>query len=312
MDFQALQNEVGAQLRFDVAVSANLSLVKTWINRSQQDIAGKHDWSWLQVREIVQTAADKNQDSPASSSVAITAGGTAVTGTSTDFATTDVGRYIQFPDTNKDWYRISARASTTACTIEAPFTGSADITGAKYTIRSLYYSLSASVDRIVSVKQARSPRRLGSMSPITLDRLAPFYTDTSSEPYLYACWGLDAANSGKWVVQFYPWPTAAMNMEVAYYAVATDLSANTDTGRMPQKLRDTLLVEGALRYGMKYLNDSRYNSQETIFKNMLDEAIANDGQNRGEFHILEAVDQGSPSDGTIIRMPANYPAPGDW
>jgi len=226
-----------------------------------------------------------------------------VTGTATDFATTDVGRYMQFA-TNNDWYKISARASTTSLTIEAGFTGTSNVSGVDYTIRSFWYPLSASVDRIVSVKQARSPRKLGSMSPITLDRWAPFHEETSDQPYLYACWSQDSSN--KWLMQFFPWPTVKLNMEVAYYKVATDLSANSDTGPMPQKLRDMLLVEGGIAFAYAYLNDSRYKDQWSRFNNAIDAAISKDGQNRGAFSRLEAIDEG-PREETIITFPANYP-----
>ena len=308
MDFQAIQNEVGAQCRFDVAVAANLTLVKRWINRAQQYIAGCHDWSWLEEREIVQTAADKTQDSPASSSVAVTSGGTTVTGTATDFATTDIGRYIQFPSTNDDWYKITARASTTSITIEAGFTGTADITGANYKIRSFYYALSSSVDRVVSVKQARTPITLSAMNPITLDRWGPFYAETGTDPRLYACWAKDAANGGNWVIQFFPWPSVKINMEVRYYAVPADLSANGDTGRIPQKLRDSLLVETAIAFGWKYLNDDRFDRQWAVVKSLLEKAVNNDGQDRGMVTVLEQVDEG-PSNTGIIHYPADYPLP---
>ena len=302
MDFQAIQNEVGSQLRFDVSVAANLTLVKRWINRGQQYIAGKHDWSWLQSREIVQTVADKTEDSPASSSVAVSVDGTTVTGTGTDFATTDVGRYIQISGSN-DWFKITARASTTSLTIEDGWTGTAAASGADYIIRTFYYSLSSSLDRIVSVRQATSPRKLAAMSPIQVDRWAPFYSDTG-DPYLYSCWGLDSSNL--WVVQFYPWPTTAKNMEVFYYKVIADLSANGDIGPIPQKLRDTLLVDMAVAYGREYMNDDRFVSAWNRASGQLDEAIQKDGQNRGVLHVLEAIDQGVRED-SIAQYPASYP-----
>ena len=303
MDFQAMQNEVGSQLRFDVSVSANLTLVKRWINRAQQYIAGKHDWSWLQSREIVQTVADKTQSSPASSSVSVSVGGVTVTGSGTDFAATDVGRYIQIVGSN-DWFKITARASATSITIESPWTGTSAASAANYIIRTFYYSLSSSVDRIVSVRQATSPRKLASMSPIQVDRWNPFYADTSNQPYMYSCWGLDSSNL--WVIQFYPWPTAAANMEVFYYKVIADLSGNTDVGPMPQKLRDTLLVDMAVAYGREYLNDDRFTSAWNRADGELQEAIQKDGQNRGTLNVIEPIDAGVRED-TIAQYPANYP-----
>ena len=329
MNFSTIQSEVAAQLRFDSSVTANSTLIKRWVNRAQQHMASRHDWSWLQKREIVQTKADKTQNSPASSSVAVDLAGTTVTGTSTNFATADVGRYIQFPSASDDWYKISGFTSTTSITIESAFTGATALSAANYTIRSFYYSLSSSVDRVVSVKQARTPMQLASMSPITMDRYVPFYDATGTNPTNYACWGLDGLGtsgdvtvqvtntsgrlyqivvqestdaegniqpviaaipaesgtgtigSGNWVIQFYPWPSAALNMEISYYAAPADLTDGSDTGIIPVKLRDTVLVEGALAYGKKYLNHEDSSKQMGLFEGMIEAAVVNDGQNRG-------------------------------
>jgi len=303
MDFQAIQNEVGAQLRFDVSVAANLTLVKRWINRAQQYITAKHDWTWLQAREIVQTAVDKTQDSPASSSIAITSGLASVVGNGTNFATTDVGRYIQFPDENDDWYRITARASATGCTIESPFTGDT-LTAGDYTNRTFWYSLSSSVDKVLWVRQARSPRKLVAMDPITIDRWAPYYSETSNQPRAYSMFGLDSSYYN--VIQFYPWPSEVMNMEVFYIKSAADLSGNTDTGPMPQKLRDMLLVEGGIAFGREYLNDSRYTFSWNRFTQILDDAILADGMNAGVLRTLESIDQNVEDVGSI-RYPSDFP-----
>lgn len=352
MNFLGMQQEVSSQLRFDMNVAANLTLIKRWINRGQQHMASRHDWSWLEAREIVQTVVDKTQDAPASSSIAIAVGASAVIGTGTNFAATDVGRFIQFPDASLDWYKITARSSATSITIEAPFTGTIALSGADYIIRTFFYPLSANVDRIVSVKQAETPLLLASMSPIAVDRWVPFWDATSSEPTLYACWGQDTTassdiivaasganyrigvtvvpdeqgvdqpvltaaldtagstttgvNANSWVMQFYPWPTVALNMETCFYRVPGDLSANTDTGVIPVKLRDTVLVEGAIAYGMKYLNRKEAKDQMENFEGLIQAAIAKDGQNRGSFTRLEAVDAG-PRQPNLIQYPAQYP-----
>ena len=302
MDYLAMQNEVGSQTRFDVAVAANLTLVKRWINRAQQYVAAKHDWSWLQAREIVQTVIDKT-----AGTVAITAGGTTVTGTSTAFAAVDVGAYIQFSSSN-DWYRIATRTSTTSLTIEAAYVGTSDLTAGTYTIRRFYYSLSTSVDRVVKVKQAVSRVALTGMSPITLDRWAPLST-TTGKPTAYACWALSAAEAGVWVMQFYPWPDVAMNMEVDYYRIPANLSADTDVGLIPVKIRDTALVDGAIAYGYQYLNDPRYQAMWEKFEGQLERFWLQDGQNRGEFSVLEPVDS-TTQDPDLIRYPAGYPSVG--
>lgn len=308
MNFQSLQNEVGSQTRFDPTVSANLTLIKRWINRAQQHISATHDWSFLQTREIVQTVVDKT-----AGTVSVSAGGVVVTGVSTSFASTDVGSFIQFSSSN-DWYRITTYSSATSITIESPYVGTTNLSAGTYTIRRFFYALSSAVDRIVTVKQAVTPVKLYPMSPITLDRWSPFHSITGN-PYLYACWAydpiytagtLDAINVGNWVIQFYPWPSSVQNIEVSYYRVAPDLSANGDTGVLPQKMRDTVLIDGAIAYGYQYLNDPRYEQMWNKFEQSIERYWVQDGQNRAEMAVMEAVDS-TTQDPDIIRLPSSYP-----
>ena len=53
MEFLTIQQEVASRLRLDLTVSEQVTLVKRWINLSQQEIWGLHDWPWALEREVV-------------------------------------------------------------------------------------------------------------------------------------------------------------------------------------------------------------------------------------------------------------------
>lgn len=312
MNFQGLQNEVGSQTRFDVSVSGNLTLVKRWINRAQQYIAGTHDWSWLQTREIIQTIADKT----AGTVTTLAVSGVSVVGSGTSWASADEGSYIQF-STSNDWYRILQVVSTTNLVIEVAYTQTTAISSgspATYIIRKFYYPFGSDVDRVLSVRQAITPVKLYPMPFISLSRWTPFHSVTG-KPYLYATAGLDQILSGgssdtinfnKWTIQFYPWPDGVYNMEVDFLRAMTDLSANGDSGSIPVKMRDTVLVDGAVAYGYQYLNDPRYTAMWQKFEQGIERMWIQDGQNRAAMQVIEAVDN-TTQDPDLIRYPSGYP-----
>lgn len=278
---------------------------------AQQYISGRHPWSWLQTREVLQSVVDKT-----AGTVAITSGTTTVTGTGTAFAASDVGSFIQFGanTSGNDWYRITTFTSATSIAIEANYAGTTNLTAATYTIRKWYYALSSAVDRIIQVRQAITPVRLYPMQFLAMSRWTPMHSITGN-PYAYAAAAqdaiyssgtLDAVNVGNWAIQLYPWPSTAMNYEVDYYRTLTDLSANGDTGLIPSKMRDTVLIDGSVAYTFAYLNDPRYQQYWQKFEEGIERFWQEDGQDRGQMNVIEAVDN-TTQDPDIIRFPSSYP-----
>ena len=91
------QQEVAALCKMDLSDTAQLTLIKRWLNFAQEDINSRSSWPWLEGREVVQTVVEKS-----AGTISVSSSSTAVTGSGTSFASTDIGSFIQFAGAN-DW-----------------------------------------------------------------------------------------------------------------------------------------------------------------------------------------------------------------
>ncbi len=234
-----------ANYRTDLASVTGLSatdatqqaLLDRAVNEAIKEIHGKRDWPWTLDRQIVQTVADIDDGT-----VDVAAGATAVAGTSTAFTSSDVGKFIQFEDSN-DWYKITAVTDATNLTIEMPYTGTSALDDGTYLIRQFYYSLDSNAEKILNVKQAQSPRRVVSMHFRDFDRKMPF-ADGTGNAYLYVLFGRDSSDNIRFMP--YPYADAAYNLEVRYKKKPALLSAATDTADSPERY-DNVIYYHALK-----------------------------------------------------------------
>src|SRR5690349_16479383 len=97
--FLTLQQELAAQCGLDQTVSAQATLLKRWLNNSQQMILRSEEWPFLRSPTplVVQTVADYT-----TGTVATTAGSTTITFSSAP-STSKTDFYLQTSD-SKDWY----------------------------------------------------------------------------------------------------------------------------------------------------------------------------------------------------------------
>lgn len=243
MDLQTIRSQVASNLKMDMNQASQKTLVDRWVNEAYQDVHSRYDWPWAVDREIVQTVIDKT-----AGTVDVASGATAVSGTSTAFVAGDVGSFIQFSSSD-DWYKITAWTSATSITIEAPYVGTSALDDGTYTLRKVFYQCSSSVERILSIKQALSPRKV-ELAPLRmLEQGVPFSEDEGSA-LLYALHNINSSG----IVQFvlFPNPDEVFNLEMRVKNKLTELSANTDSPVIPVKWH-WILVEGALEKGFRYI-----------------------------------------------------------
>lgn len=302
MAFSTLRSEVASQLRLNTSEANHATLINRWINLAQDDIWSRYDWPWALEREIVQTVADKT-----AGTVSINSGATAVTGSSTSFASGDVNKYIQFSSSN-DWYRISAFTSATSITIESAYTATTNLSGGTYTIRRFFYNVSANVEKILSVRQTISPAKLELIHFRKLDYFRPHQTATGN-PIRYVIWGYDS--SDRWQFSLDPWPSTVMNLEVRYKKKATDLSADSDTSEIPEKWK-TVLLDGALYHGFEYVRMQPFDANDRraeIKRNAFEDGISRmmqDADPEGDWH--PQIRNGDVSLGIqhVLSLPSRY------
>ena len=245
MDFITLQREVANQLKLNLDDSDVATLIKRWINQTYQDVSGRDDWPWLRKHALLQTVTEIT-----TGTVSINSADTTATFSSAPTVST-AGYFIQFAGTD-DWYEVTAHtASATTATITPSYGPSTNASAVTYTLRKVYYSLGSTVDRILGIRQSRTPAKLKGIDVRTFDTFLPDPAATGN-PTIFYDFGLDS--SGNHRVVFYPTPSAVINMTIRHMEEITELSANGDTPNIPPKFRYSL-VWGSLHKGFAYLGD---------------------------------------------------------
>lgn len=303
--FLVLQQELAAQCGLDQTISAQATLLKRWLNNSQQAILRSFEWPFLRSPTplVIQTVPDIS-----SGTVATTAGSTSITFSATPvdsngFNVSVAGRYIQTVSSN-DWYRITAHTSgTTAATLEiaAIYTKAA----ATYTVRKLYYSTSTSVDRIIQVFQDILPYQLIETTPEYFQSFNPGFL-SSGTPRIYCTAGVDSTGAPQF--KLWPNPDAVINLRIEYFTVATDMSADADVSVIPAKWHTTVLVEGACAQAFKFLDDGRYVNSVTLFNAGIEEMKTEYENSLHRHRVMTATDN-QPVGGNLgyMPLPFNYP-----
>lgn len=292
-----MQTEVGQQTGLDVTDTTTLANIKRWINMIQQDIAGRWTWNFLDSREVVQSVIDKN-----AGTVSIASGGTAVTGIGTAFDTTlDVGKFIQFSGAN-DWYKVTAVGSTTTLTIEAPYTQTANASGAAYNLRKIFYSLSSAADRIIDIRNWNTPLKFFEIDPRTLDQVDPDPSSVS-DSYAYITYGYDSNNNI--VISPYPFPSDVRNYEVRTLKRLVDLVGDTDQSVIPAKWHH-ILCYGAnmLAFIYKKQKDQAVFWQAE-YEHKIDDMMRQARTSVDSFQVLKPID--STTRTRFLQMPSQFP-----
>lgn len=298
MTFLEMQQELASRLRLDMNQSDQVTLIKRWLNQSQYEIWARHDWPWALDREIVQTVVDKTDGT-----VSIDAGGQTVTGVSTAFASGDVGKFIQFSSSN-DWYKVSTFSGTTSIAIEAPYVGTSALSAGTYTLRKVFYNVSSSVEKILSIRQTISPVKLTLVPYREYDLWKP-NQEATSNPQIYVPWGFDSSN--RWTFSLDPFPSDVLNLEVRFKKEATELSADGDETTIPNKWQH-VLIEGALYRGLEAARtsheDKRAEFKQSSFEKQLGQMIAEAEPNSDNHHVIANRDVAFAA--RLPRLPEDF------
>lgn len=296
MNFLTSQQEVAAQLGLDNTVSSQNTLIKRWINTSQQMIAQSYDWPFLRASNplVVKTVVDYT-----TGTVTTIADSTTVNFSAT-IADSKTGQYIQTSSSN-DWYRITAHTAgaSTATISPAAINAGSDLT---YTIRKFHYSLDSAVDRVLSIRQMVTPIELSEMSADQFHLWEPDPTNVDN-PSVYFMLGKDS--SDVWQIGLWPIPSAVINLYVEYLKAVTDLSSDSDTSIIPAKWHTSVLLKGAIWQGLEFLGDSRASRARDEFFLGIQEMKKQNQPSKNDHRVMFPVDVIIPT--TSYRMPDNYP-----
>lgn len=301
MMFLEMVQEVSAQLGLDYTNAAQGTLIKRWINLALQDIYSYFNWPFLRgsVTGTVQTEVDVT-DVTSSLTLTTVAGNSTAT-LSGNYATSLTGRYLQ-TESSLDWYRITAHtANTASLTLEVPalYSGSA----LTFTARKVYYSLSSSVDRILSVKQNLTPMQLLDTTNEYFDSFQ-YLWDSLGTPRIFILMGKDSSNN--WQFRLWPTPDSTLNLSVNYLQEPSDLSNNTDVPLIPKKWH-SVIIEGAKWRGFDFADDTRKTESKTLYGNMLEEMRGNYEADLAVHHVMRGCDELPYDKAFPFPLPPQYP-----
>lgn len=285
MNFLTQQQELAAQLGFDQTDSDTATLLKRWLNTSQQTIIQAAEWPFLRSSSplIVQTVADVT-----TGTLTTVANSATITFTSGPAASV-AGYYVQ-TSSSKDWYRITAHtAAATTATISpaAIYSGSA----LTFTVRKFYYSTSAAVDRILQMKQAITPYQLREMDKEGFDKMMPNPSDVGT-PLVYVMAGKDATDF--WQFILWPSPNIVANLYIDYLQAATDLVADADVSIIPAKWHTSVMLDGAKWLGYGFNDDTRVDAARQNFFNGIEAMKQEMMPSRSENRVIRPADWADP------------------
>lgn len=299
--FLVLQQELADRLNLDQTVTANATRLKRWLNLIQADIASRYPFEWLYYRSYVQTQADKTDGT-----VAVSNGGTSVTGTGTTFAAGDKRSFIQLQgDTN--WYEVTTVASQ-VLTISPAFAGTT-LTAGTYKLRKVYYDLETYVFQVIDVRQSSTPTKLARIGIFTLDTYQPDI-QTVGPPTAYYIFrnspDVAATVSKQKQIAFFPSPDSIYNIEVRFTIVQADLSADGDIPFLPVPYH-AALVDGAEWLGAKFLNDDNEAQLKTAYEFGLGKLIEQENAHLDWLPILGSTDTQRST--RFLPFPGTYEQP---
>lgn len=297
--FLVLQQELGAQCGLDQTQSAQATLLKRWLNNSQQIILRSFEWPFLRSPTplTIQTVTDYT-----TGFVSTQAGNGTLTFSAAIVASKQ-GQYIQFGD-SKDWYLITVHVANNSGANITPVSLYTNAT-ASYTIRKFNYSTSTSVDRIIQIHQDILPYQLLETTTEYFQSFNPGFL-SSGTPRMYCMSGVDSSGTPQF--RLWPNPDAVINLQIDYLTVATDMSADSDVSVIPAKWHTTVLLEGACAQAFRFLDDSRYANSYTAFNQMI-ETMKTEYENSLHRHRIMTSADNQPIDGNLgyLPLPFNYP-----
>lgn len=297
--FLQLQQDLANQVGLDQTVTSNATLLKRWINKSQQKILRAFEWPFNRsiTPLVIQTVADYT-----TGTVATVLGSTTIT-FSVAPTVSFTNRYIQ-TSSSLDWYRITAHtANTTTATIEigALVTASA----ATLTVRKIYYSTDATVDQIVQITQTVVPYQLEETSPEYFQLFNPAFLATGT-PRIYLPDGVDS--NGYPQFKLWPNPDAIINLSVYYLKIGVDMSADSDISVIPEKWRTSVLIDGAECEAFGFLDDTQMTQSQADFKDGIEEMKTEYETSLHRHRVMSTVEnQPNVSGLGYMPLPATYP-----
>jgi hypothetical protein len=175
--------------------------------------------------------------------VSVAAGGTAMTGVGTSFQSTDVGKFFRLQGQGLQ-YRMTARASETACTIEA-YREATALSGGTFELTQDRVPLPARYRKLIKAQHVDD---VGGLQEVSMDRMSymRMHERAVSTPIYCAFDGTsDPDNtdgqSGSKYVWVYPLPVSQFVLQMPAYLKPVEMSADAHGISAPYEAEEAYL-----------------------------------------------------------------------
>lgn len=278
----ATAEEVVRDLVGSVASDVGHMVALRWLDHRYRQLISRA--KFRQLRKVGEVQIPATYDT---GTVAVTRDATAVTGSSTEWATTpgagaQTDYYIKIVSA---WYKVSTVGGDTSITLATNFSEDT-VTAASYSLVKRTHSLDSSARWLGDFMHTRLRTKLKTMHLDELNREAPGRILTDSYPLAVADHGVDSSNVRQ--VEFYPYSNES---EIVHYIYWDIPDALTMTTTIPKQIDGYILKEGALIDMYRYLKAKAYKDgkvdegnswrndehvQETKWERRIQEAIMAD------------------------------------
>lgn len=306
-NFSQLQLEVFDQSGLDATDASNIARVQRWLNYVQADMCARWPWNFLRSVENIATVVDKTAGTVnvVNQGIFVIGSGTTFTQGSTWLTRAsygDIGNFIQFQGAN-DWYPIGAVGSTAQLTLGFPYQGPTQ-NGIAYTIRKVFYSMSAVCDRICDVKNRNTPLKLDELFPRDVDSVDPNPQSTNTS-YGFFPYGYDPIGNVQIVP--YPFPSDTRLLDIRTFIRPTEMNLPTDTPTVPTKWAH-IIAFGAIAVAFAYRQQfSKATPWEEKFELKIEDMMAQERTSEDSSPVLRSIDSASGRSENWLQLPGNYP-----
>lgn len=224
------------------------------LNRVHQEEVEAHEWHDRNKTSLITTVAVKT-----AGTISITQDSTTVTGSSTAFASTDVGSYLR-PGSDEVLIKVSAYTSATSITLNDAWPGTA-LSGASYELFPLYYALPSDCMEVRSISRQGVPLRKA-----TREEFQEWDPSRQSSASVAEYWApAEKDSSDNMQVEFYPHNTDAVLYTLEYLAGHTDMAADTDRPLVPSAVIENKALHDICMAEFFRSGDSKWQSGATIY-----------------------------------------------
>ena len=224
------------------------------INRVHQEECENYDWHDRFKKDLIASVAVKTDGT-----ISLAQDSAAVIGSSTAFASTDVGSYFR-PGSDEVLIEISSFTSTVAITLATSWPGSA-LSGSSYELFPLFYSLPSDCYEVLNISRQGVPVIKKSRTEFHI--WDPSRQSSASTSLFWAPAGVDS--SGYMRVEFWPHNTDAVLYDLEYKAGHTDMTEDNDRPLVPASVVENKALHDVCMAEFLRTGDDRWKKTADVF-----------------------------------------------